>query len=259
MLNKDFFLDQNNNNIYSKQGYIHIANFLTDDEKKELLKLYSSKEKSLFDRGFHRTLDIKKAKKKKEIFNAISAIVTPKSEVYLKDYKILLTSFMTKEKGADIFDIHQNWSFVDETKHTSLVIWIPLQSVNEDNGCLHFIEGSDSWNKGIRGNNIPWQYQNKKDELLAQMQCLPMEAGDAAIFDDATIHYTSANKTKKPRVSIAQVMIPKEATPIFYNRNLDTNRIEKYEITNDFYLTFTDKFMKGDRSEMKLISDDIII
>lgn len=251
------FIRQDHNEIYAQQGYLHIPSFLNETERYALLQLYNKKEKSFFNKGFHRTLDLLNEKKKNEIINSISKIVTPLSEKYLNAYKFLLTSFMTKDRGADVFDIHQNWTFVDESIYTSLVIWIPLQDVNEENGCMYFIPGSDKWNKGIRGNNISWQYENRKGELLAQMIPLPMKAGDSVIFDDATIHYTSSNKSKLPRISIAQVMIPATATPVFYNRNLKNNKIELYEISENFYPSFTNKYLKGDLSETKLISDDV--
>jgi ectoine hydroxylase-related dioxygenase (phytanoyl-CoA dioxygenase family) len=254
-MQEDFFLDAHQNEEFALQGFIHIPSFIDKNEQNTLLKLYKKREQSFFNKGFHRTLDLLNETKKRTIIQNISAVITPKSEIYLKNYRILLASFMTKEKGADVFDIHQNWTFVDETQFTSLVIWIPLQDVNEENGCLHFIPGSNQWEKGIRGNNIAWQYEPIKSELLSKMVALPMKAGDAAIFNDATIHFTSANKTKRPRISIAQVMIPKAATPIFYNKNLQNNKIEKYEISDDFYLNFRNKYLKGDLTDLKLVSN----
>ncbi len=250
-MNKNFFYQEEHNNIYNQQGYIHIPNFLSAEELESLKQLYHKKEKSFFDKGFHRTLDLKNLKKKKEIYDSIASIVTPKGQQYLKDYRMLLTSFMTKEKKADAFEIHQNWTFVEEDKFTSLVIWIPLQDVDDSNGGMSFIPASDQWNKGIRGNNITWQYESQKDKLLKDLIPLSMKAGDAVIFDDATIHYTSPNANKKPRIAIAQVMIPKAAQPIFYNLNPQTKQLEKYAISDNFYLTFTDKYLKGDFSELE--------
>lgn len=258
-MNRDLFIDKKHNEIFNQQGYFHIPNFLMKAELEMLKNIYQKKEKSFFDKGFHRTLDMKNLKKKTEICNAIDSIVTPISKRYLNNYRFFLTSFMTKEKSADEFDIHQNWSFVDEKKYTSLVIWIPLQNVDETNGCMYFITGSHRWEKGIRGNNIPWQYENSKEELLKQIIALPMKSGDAVFFDDATIHYTSANRTNHPRVSIAQVMIPNEAKPIFFNKDINKNCIEKYEIENDFYLYFTNEFLKGNLSKMKLVEVQKII
>lgn len=252
-MNKDLFIQEEHNSIYNKQGFIHIPNFLSSEELELLRGLYHKKEKSFFDKGFHRTLDLKNFKKKKEIYDGIASIVTPKGQQNLKDYRMLLTSFMTKEKKADAFDIHQNWTFVEEDNYTSLVIWIPLQDVDSSNGGMSFIPGSDQWDKGIRGNNIIWQYESQKDKLLQDLIPLPMNAGDAVIFDDATIHYTSPNTNKKPRIAIAQVMIPEAAQPIFYNLNLQTKQLEKYAISDNFYLTFTDKYLKGDFSEMTLV------
>lgn len=244
------FKYNNISDIYQNQGYVHIPTFITKLELKYLKHIYIDNEKSFFDRGFHRTLDLKNQKKKELVCNEIASVVTHKAQLLLNNYRMLLTSFMTKEKGSDVFDIHQNWTFVEEDKYTSLVIWIPLQDVDESNGCMFFIPGSDKWDKGIRGNNIPWQYEGAKSELLKQMVPLPMKAGDAVIFDDATLHYTSANKTNIPRISIAQVMIPNEAHPVFYSKDLLSNKIEKFKIKDDFYITFTNKYLKGDMSSI---------
>lgn len=249
-MSRDLFIDNKLNAEYNSKGYLLIPNFVSTEELSSLINLYNKKEKSFFDKGFHRTLDLKDLKKKKEICDSISSVITPVSEHYLKEYRMLLTSFMTKEIQTTAFDIHQNWTFVEEDKYTSLVIWVPLQDVDETNGCMFFIPESDKWDKKIRGNNIEWFYEKRKDELMKQMIPLPMKAGDAVIFDDATIHYTSPNFSSKPRISIAQVMIPIEAQPIFYNRDLKTNEIVKYKIKDDFYLTFTNNFMKGDYSSI---------
>ena len=253
-MNQPVFYKKEHQEFYNKNGYIYIPGFLNYTELHILCTLFNKKEKSFFDKGFHRTLDMSNLQRKKEICGEISRIVTPIAQQILKDYRFLLNSFMSKEKNAEAFDIHQNWTFVEEDKFTSLAIWIPLQDVNEQNGCLYFVPGSNRWNKYIRGNGTEWKYENKTHALMKEMVALPMNAGDAVIFDDATIHYTSANKTRKPRISIAQVMIPENAEPVFFNYNIKTDRIEKYIVKPDFYLNFTNKYMKGDFSEVVQIS-----
>lgn len=240
-MKRNLFISKAIDDSYHSKGYIHIPNFLTEEETNQLISLYKKKEKSFFDKGFHRTLDMTNIKKKIEICSAINNIVFPASKKYLNKYKFLLTSFMTKEKKANEFEIHQNWTFVEEDNFTSLVIWIPLQDVSEHNGTLYFVDGSDKWDKGIRGNQIPWQYESQKKLLLEKMTAIPMKKGDAVIFDDATIHYTSSNHSTSPRISIAQVMIPEESNPVFYMLNQKNNTIDKYAIDDYFYITFMNK------------------
>ena len=258
-MKRNLFTDESLEKSYHSKGYIHIPNFLSGDETNQLISLYKKKEKSFFDKGFHRTLDMTNIKKKKEVCNAINNIIYPASQKYLNKYKYLLTSFMTKEKKANEFDIHQNWTFVEEDKFTSLVIWIPLQDVSEHNGTLYFVEGSDKWDKGIRGNNIPWMYESQKESLLQNMIAVPMKKGDAVIFDDATIHYTSPNFSTSPRISIAQVMIPEEANPIFYTFNQKNNTIDKYAIDDSFYITFMNKVKDNTLLNDLILLDSISI
>lgn len=244
-MDRNLFFEDAHQAFYTKNGYLYISNFLDSAAVQEMLDAYYKYEFSSRANGFHRTLDLIDIEQKKKITAAIHAVVTPIAKQHLIDYRFLLTSFMTKEKGADDFDIHQNWCFVDEKIFTSLVIWIPLQDVDETNGTMYFIPGSDKWNNKIRGNNIEWQYGNEKQSLQNQLIPVNMKAGDAVIFDDATIHYTSANKSNNPRISIAQVMIPNEAQPVFYNYNPKTKLIEQYAIDKNFYLEFTNRYMNN--------------
>ncbi|MBX7226487.1 MAG: phytanoyl-CoA dioxygenase family protein [Chitinophagales bacterium] len=242
---RNLFLDADKEAFFWKNGYVHIQGFLNNSECETLKQLYYKREYSKKFQGFHRTLDSYDIKDKMTICKGIDDIVSPKSKQHLFDYRYLLTSFMTKEPGAGSFDIHQNWSFVDERYFTSLVIWIPLQDTGEENGTMYFVPGSHLLDKGVRGNNIRWKYEEIKEYLVKNhMISVNMKAGDAVIFDDATIHYTSPNLSKEPRISIAQVMIPEEAQPIFYNLHPATGRLEKYAIDKDFYHLFMNRYTK---------------
>jgi hypothetical protein len=243
-MNRRIFKHDVQNDFFRKNGYVHLTNFLTAEEIIDLKNLYYEKEYTNFLNGFHRTLDMPNSALKLEICAGIKYIVTRQAKKYLSNYKYFLTSFMTKEPGAAAFDIHQNWSFVEEDKYTSLVIWIPLQDTDEVNGTMQVIPGSNNYPKGKRGNNITWKYENIKQELINEyLVSINMKAGDAIMFDDATIHYTSSNQEKEPRISIAQVMIPEEAQPIFYNNNMQKNRLEKFLIDKDFYHFYVERYI----------------
>ncbi|MBK9353454.1 MAG: phytanoyl-CoA dioxygenase family protein [Bacteroidetes bacterium] len=242
---RNLFLNEDKDAFFLKNGYVHIQGFLNNYECQTLKQLYYKREYNKKLHGFHRTLDSYDIKEKMAICKGIDDIVSPISRKYLYDYRYLLTSFMTKEPGAGPFDIHQNWAFVDELYFTSLVIWIPLQDTGEDNGTMYFIPGSHMLDKGVRGNNIRWKYDEIKEYLVNNhMIPLNMKAGDAVIFDDATIHYTSPNLSREPRISIAQVMIPDEAQPIFYNFHPATGQLDKFAIDKDFYHLFMNRYTK---------------
>lgn len=255
-MSRVLFMNEEHEIFFKKNGYVLIENFLNSKECLALKDLYYKKEFNKKNKGFHRTLDRLDIKNKMEVCKGIDSVVSQNSKSILKEYRYLLTSFMTKEPGAGLFDVHQNWTFVDERYFDSLVIWIPLQDTSAQNGTMYFVPGSHLLDKGIRGNNIIWKYENIKDELvLKKMVRVDMKAGDAVIFDDATIHYTSANLSGEPRISIAQVMIPDEAQPIFYNFNIAKNSLEKYAIDKDFYHLFMNRYIpKFDFSDNILLN-----
>ena len=243
-MKRRIFIEDAQNDFFNQQGYYHIPGFLNALEVNKMRDLYYEKEYTNVVQGFHRTLDMPNSETKLAICREIDEMVSERSKKYLFNYKYFLTSFMTKEPGADAFDIHQNWSFVEEEKFASLVIWIPLQDTNNNNGTMEVITGSNNYPKWKRGNNIKWRYDDIKETLISQyLQPIGMKAGDAIIFDDATIHYTSPNKSNEARIAIAQVMIPTESEPIFFNYNESERIVEKYRVDMDFYHCYVERYI----------------
>ncbi len=243
-MKRRIFNKDDQDDFFSKNGYYHISGFLNERDVEEMRKLYFDIEYTNQVNGFHRTLDMQNPDIKRKIYREIDRLVSERSKPLLYNYKYFLTSFMTKEPGADAFDIHQNWSFVEEDKFASLVLWIPLQDTDQRNGTMEVIPGSNNYPKWKRGNNIKWKYEDIKSELIeSYLEAIDMKAGDAIIFDDATIHYTSPNNSKEPRIAIAQVMIPEESQPIFYNYNEVEHVVEKYRIDKDFYHNYVERYI----------------
>ena len=94
---------------------------------------------------------------KTEVENAIiSRCKDAISNHFIEDaYKLFGAMFVVKPPN-DMGHIppHQDWSFVDETQHWSLNMWLPLQDVNERNGTLRFIKGSHLFRNTINMNKM---------------------------------------------------------------------------------------------------------
>lgn len=90
----------------------------------------------------------------------------------------------------------------------TLHFWIPLQAVDELNGCMHFIPGSHRF--GLLGHSPavghrkggPLEVETGVDPDAA-VAC-PLAPGDATIHAPLTLHYTSPNFT--PRIRRAWIL-----------------------------------------------------
>jgi len=240
------FQDKKQNQEFTEKGYLVIKGLLSEDEVGTLTELYKSNIPENAQ-GFHRSLDQLNKPYKEKLSGAIHDVVTPRLNQYLKDYRFLLVSFMIKEPGEDTkFEVHQNWNFVDETRFRSVAIWIPLVDVDGSNGTMHVAEGSHRVFPTIRGGpQIPSIFREIYDHIRDHyMKPILLKCGDALVIDDAILHYTSPNLGTSTRIAIAQVMIPAEASPIYYYQPLNNEQapISKYLIDGNFYLYFNNRY-----------------
>lgn len=133
---------------------------------------------------------------------------------------------------------HQDWSFVDETKHWSLNMWLPLQDVGERNGTLRFIKGSHLFRKTIRGANTPEWYDNLYPIIEENLIDVPVNAGEAIFFFHGSIHTSHYNYMAEERVCLGLSMVQKNV-PIYFHL-LKENEIyaDKYLVNTDFYMEY---------------------
>lgn len=87
--------------------------------------------------------------------------------------------------------------------HYGAGVWMPLDSVTRENGCLQYISGSQ------RGSLRP--HSRHDDNLVAsdvdpsQATMCPLAHGEAVIHDCYTLHYAGPNTTDRPRRALAIV------------------------------------------------------
>jgi phytanoyl-CoA dioxygenase PhyH len=104
---------------------------------------------------------------------------------------------------------HQDQAFYRKgSKIESLTIWMPLQDVTKESGCLNFIPGSHL--KPLH------RHQSiKNDPRIHGLEALdvdegnavhcPLSAGGATIHHDGTLHSAGANSSHVPRLAYALI------------------------------------------------------
>ena len=175
----------------------------------------------------------------KEIKNAISDGILKE----FPDYDILVSNFVIKYPGNDSFlPLHRDWSVVDEQKHKSISLWIPLVDVTTKNGALGFVPKSHLNASEYRGpSNVDSLYaKNEVDEV----EYIPMKKGQVMAFYPSTLHASNSNLNSKVRVAITAVVVPKNAvTYHYYFPNGSNSLIEAFKVDSNFFL----KYSLGDK------------
>ncbi|HYD89928.1 MAG TPA: phytanoyl-CoA dioxygenase family protein [Flavobacterium sp.] len=231
---------------FDKDGYV-IVDLLSQQELQEIRNTF----RDFVEEGKRGLKNVESSYKlsffnsdgeyRSRVLQTIADFFQAKVDKYLKGYKPLIINLFDKEPGGGEVPIHQNWTFVDERKYTSVSVWIPLQDVSRENGTLEVVKGSHRVLTDFRSPTIPWVFEDLFTELKEKyLQPLNLTAGQVGIIDDSIIHWSSENKTNANRAAIQLIMVPEEAVPLHYYMDPAGNKdkLEVFEVDAGFFTTF---------------------
>lgn len=234
-------------NQFHRDGFITL-DLLSSEKVKELLELISNlnqghiknsiEENSTYKLSFfNNDLEFKK-----KVFNTLTEFFQPIVDEHLKDYKPLIINIFDKEPGKGEVPIHQNWTFVDEDKYTSVSVWIPLVNVKRDNGTLEVVKGTHKILSKYRSPSLPWVFDELNDVLKKKyLDPFELKIGEAAIIDDGILHWSSENKTNIVRTAVQLIMIPSDADAIHYHKVENEEDTRVYKVDPLFFMQFNMK------------------
>lgn len=230
---------------FDKDGYV-VVDLLTREEMEQLktalnnLKETASQGKTI-DSEYDLSFFNADPEYRKRVRNTVMDFFQPRVDKFLDNYKPLIVNLFDKLPGGGEVPVHQNWTFVDESKFASVSVWIPLVDVTRANGTMEVVKGSQRTLAPYRSPSIPWVFENLYEELKNKyMQPLNLTVGQVAIIDDSILHYTSRNDTDQVRSTVQLIMYPEEATPIHYycDKENAPNTVEVYAVDSDFFTAF---------------------
>ncbi len=172
---------------------------------------------------------------RRRVSAAIAAMIGARVEELFCDYRIAFCNYAVKDAGMDggTVELHQDWTFVDESRYESVGVWCPLIDVDPENGCLHVVAGSQQFGRGPRGLSNTWPAIR---EHLPQP--LPMQAGEAVLFSQRLFHTSLPNRSHATRIAACAVLVPAESR-LWYVHALGDGELELFEVDDDFSLRHT--------------------
>jgi len=241
------FLDQRLEKTLLRDGYVKIP-FLNIEEI-QAFDVFYNQDPPKAQGTFHSTPLSTNIEYRRGVTNEINKIFKrPITSIFSDDYDYFFGSFTVKEPNAadSEWNLHQDWTFIDEQKHHSLGVWVPLCDVNQKNGCLSVVKRSHRFLSNVRGTNTFSEYSNissfiKQDYLTP----IPMKAGEAILFLNSMLHYSGPNLTDERRISVNCLMFPKKAQPyhFYHDNDWEWNEVEKFESSAETMVTHN--FLEG--------------
>ena len=179
---------------------------------------------------------------KRLVYNTIVQALDGAQRSVLADYRPIIANFIHKKPHGGEVPLHQNWSFVDERRCTSVSIWCPLVDSTAANGTLQFVDGSHKRFGEVRGPMVPWELNQIQQDIITT-QLAPagnIQAGHAVVLDDSIVHYSNINQTEGLRLAIQLILVPREERCIHFYMNPQESRdkVDKLEVDVDFFMNF---------------------
>ncbi len=160
----------------------------------------------------------------------IHLIINPENADFLGGTMLLKAPGPTGLLGP-----HIDNPIVDEEVTSSIFAWIPLEDVDETNGCVHVLPESHRLGHPTRGMYTTYPYREFDDFVYEHAVPVKMKAGEVLMLDHALIHFSYPNKTDKERIAIAFGIKPKNAPQLHFYKNPEQNLVSVYEIDRQFY------------------------
>lgn len=175
--------------------------------------------------------------------NLIKQTLLNKLNLLLNDYEAIWGDIIIKQPHIfKTFELHQDWTFVDEEQFMSVNVWCPLQDVNYWNGGLQVVPKSHLILDKIRGLNITPSYNKIGNSIKSKYAVnVKAEMGEAILFSHALLHASPPNRTLKKRMVIGLNLKPKVAPITHYLLNKKNETIEKYNVQPDYFLRIGQK------------------
>lgn len=199
---------------------------------------FSTNNNNNIDVSFHCTFLDPDKSYKQLVWKVLNDLIGPFLEEYVIDYKIIQANLFNKAPGTGIIYPHQNLTTVDEGKHTSISIWIPIQDTNTENGTLYFLPKSHGRYEPYRNSNIHWAPMNASSKIEDyKMTPVNLKVGQVLVFDDSIVHGSPDNESNKDRFVFHYIAIPKDTNPIFCQKINDI--INLIEVDDFFWQNYT--------------------
>jgi len=237
-------VDTNANKALEQDGALVIP-FLMASELEAVVDFYNTIQQEYelkYTHGMHMTLWHSDVSFKLKIQNGLLQLL---QAAYLRNFtecRRLNNIFMVKQSHTEgDFAIHNDWSIVDETKYTSINVWIPLQDVTQENGGLWVLKGSHKIDMPYRGGGALLPDFTIFDKELKPYRCtMNVKAGEALLFYHKTIHGSYPNKSDQDRVVCTFSIIPQEAALQICFQKDENSPLEIHEPMDDFNYKYND-------------------
>lgn len=153
-------------------------------------------------------------------------------------YRVLTGNIYVKPPGTGRFEIHQNWPTLEDMDIPTLTAWIPLQDTGFHNGTIRLVPGGHRVFPDIAAATSDRFFDDFETQLIeTHLRPIELAAGEALIFDDSLLHWSSDNMSDAPRITVQIEMVPADTSTVLWILDPDRpDEFQMWESNSEFYI-----------------------
>lgn len=159
------------------------------------------------------------------------------ADKYLINYKFYLGNFLVKENRHDsLFNMHQDWTCVDEPDYCSFNYWMDLEGMDEINGQLFVLKGTHKLCHNIRfAPSCPTPWGKITHVAPYFYTYLKTNPGDVVFLNNAVLHGSVVNRSSKNRIAAVLGAYSADAKLLHYYKPQDAplDKVERWIVTTE--------------------------
>jgi ectoine hydroxylase-related dioxygenase (phytanoyl-CoA dioxygenase family) len=243
-----FFKDDTLQQQFNDNGFVIVRSFLEMKNVENILQFIKEKGVKTDVKSMYSNLEELDKAAAHEVESFLCDEYKVGLSKYFKNYKIAGSSFLFKGPSKDSASyLHQDWNIIDENQYQAAVIWVPLEPVNDENGCLVVVPGSHKWQPTIRSSNIDSIHLKYSQRLEPYIQSVPAQPGDAIIYGLNTFHGSKPNFSKSTRKSAVVSISDENAVPLHYFKDEASQKVFEVNGDNEFMYKMFFRLRNGEK------------
>lgn len=236
------FTSQKLQKRFANNGFVKLSIFSPDEVEQVLQKyqLFVSYHDSAGNR-FHGTGWLENPEMRVEISQSVFPVFKKAADKIFKNYKIIGCGFLQKETGGDSdVKMHQDWTYVDESKFYSFNVWVALDDVSLKNGAMFVIPFSHKIFSGYLrpAPSYPIPFKNIINLLNYFQKPVELKRGECVCFNNALLHGSYPNLEASKRLALVATILPIDADLIhhYVEDTHNPERITEYNLGEESFL-----------------------
>lgn len=144
-------------------------------------------------------------------------------------------TFLLQPAGAEgLGSPHQDWTFVDERRARTVLVWIPLVDTDVGAGALRFAAGSQH-HGNVRPSPVPNPAYGPPDlgHAAEDMVTVPVPRGHAVVLDHAVVHGSTPNRTDRLRPALGVLWVTEDEPMYHFRLHSDDGTMEAFAVPPD--------------------------